>query len=152
MWYRPTLKPAVPSPQASDRGPFRRRGAAIAEFAVVVPVLILLFFGLLEFGRMMMVEQILTNAAREGCRKAVLPGTTSDDVTTVVNNYLSNSGISGANTPTVTPAPDSANAGDAITVTVSINFNNVSWLPVPQWLGNKTISASVVMAKESNNT
>jgi Flp pilus assembly protein TadG len=130
----------------------RRRGAAIVEFAVVVPVLVLLVFGMLEFSRVMMVEQVLTNAAREGARKAVLPGATTSDVTTVVNNYLTNSGITGANSPTVSPAPDSANAGDPITVTVSVPFNNVSWLPVPMFLGGQTLSATVVMCKESNNT
>jgi Flp pilus assembly protein TadG len=119
---------------------------------VVVPVLILLVFGMLEFGRVMMVQQVLTNAAREGCRKATLPGSSSSDVTAVVNNYLTSSGISGANAPSVSPDPSSANAGDAITVTVSVPFNNVSWLPVPLFLSGKTLSATVVMCKESNNT
>jgi Flp pilus assembly protein TadG len=148
MMLRPTRLVATRTPPPATR----RRGAAIAEFAVVVPVLILLIFGMLEFSRLMMVEQVLVNAAREGARKASLPGTTTSDVTTVVNDYLTNSGISGANAPTVSPAPDSANAGDAITVTVSVPFNNVSWLPVPMFLGGKTLSASVVMCKESNNT
>jgi Flp pilus assembly protein TadG len=137
---------------AAPIGRLPRRGAAILEFAVVVPVLILLVFGMLEFGRVMMVEQVLTNAAREGCRKATLPGSSSSDVTTVVNNYLSNSGITGANNPSVSPDPTTANSGDTITVTVSVPFNNVSWLPVPVFLGGKTLSATVVMCKESNNT
>jgi Flp pilus assembly protein TadG len=138
---------------AARSGRPRRRGAAIAEFAVVVPILILLVFGMLEFSRVMMVQEILVNAAREGCRKATLPGSTSDNVNTVVSTYLTNSGISGAPNPTINPTdPSTANAGDPITVTVSVPFNNVSWLPVPMFLGGKTLSATVVMAKESNNT
>jgi Flp pilus assembly protein TadG len=117
----------------------------------VVPVLVLLVFGMIEFGRLMMVEQILTNAARVGARKGSLPGTTSSDVTTAVTTYMNNSGLSGYSS-TVSPDPSTANPGDGITVTVSIPFSKVSWLPTPQWLGGKTISASVVMAKESNNT
>jgi Flp pilus assembly protein TadG len=146
--------PDSPTPRAAAArwGRPRRRGAALLEFAVVVPVLILLVFGMLEFGRVMMVQQVLTNAAREGCRKATLPGSSSSDVTTVVNKYLTSSGISGANAPSVSPDPSTANAGDAITVTVSVPFNNVSWLPVPLFLGGKTLSATVVMCKESNNT
>ena len=143
MKYLPSRKPA------SRTG--ARRGAAVVEFAVVVPILIVLVFGMIEFGRLMMVEQILTNAARVGAREGSLPGTGTSDVTTAVNNYMTNSGLSGQTT-TVSPDPSTANPGDAITVTVSIPFNNVSWLPVPMWLGGKTLSASVVMAKESNNS
>jgi Flp pilus assembly protein TadG len=146
MLFWPTLSPGPRAPRPG------RPGAAAVEFAVVAPILVLFAFGMIEFARVMMVEEVLTNAAREGCRKAVLPGSTSSDVTTVVNNYLTNSGITGANAPSVSPAPDSANAGDAITVTVSVPFNNVSWLPVPMFLGGKTLSATVVMCKESNNT
>ena len=143
MTHLPTSKPA---PRTAAR-----RAAAAVEFAVVVPILILLIFGMIEFSRLMMVEQVLTNAAREGARKASLPGTSTSDVTTAVNTYMTNSGLSGQTT-TVSPDPSTANPGDAITVTVSIPFNNVSWLPVPMFLGGKTLSASVVMAKESNNS
>ncbi len=149
MMLWPSSAPARPRPGPRTS---RRRAAALLEFAVVVPVLILLVFGMLEFSRLMMVEQVITNAAREGARKAVLPGSTSDDVNTVVTNYLTSSGISGAGTPTVSPDPGTAGAGDAITVTVSVPFNNVSWLPVPMFLGGTTLSATVVMCKESNNT
>jgi hypothetical protein len=64
---------------------------------------------------------------------------------------MTNSGLSGFTT-TVSPDPSTANPNDAITVTVSIPFNNVSWLPVPMFLGGKTLSGSVIMAKESNNS
>ena len=66
-----------------------RSGVAAIEFAIVAPVFFLLMFGLIEFGRMMMVQQSLTNAAREGCRTAVLATTiNSSDVEAAVRNYL----------------------------------------------------------------
>jgi Flp pilus assembly protein TadG len=145
------LPTATPAARTAARPRPARRAAAAVEFAVVVPVLVLLIFGMIEFARLMMVEQILTNGARVGARKASLPGTTSSDVTTAVNTYMTNSGLSG-HTTTVSPDPSTANPNDAITVTVSIPFNNVSWLPVPMFLGGKTLSGSVVMAKESNNS
>jgi Flp pilus assembly protein TadG len=138
-------------PVVQAQGHPRRPGAAIVEFAVVVPVLVVLVFGMIEFSRLMMVEQILDNAAREGCRRAVMDNATTSDVTTTATNYLTNSGISGE-TVTVSPDPSTASAGTAITVLVSVPFNNVSWLPVPMFLGGTTISASVVMRRESNNT
>src|SRR5882757_936386 len=63
-----------------------RRGAAAVEFAIVAPVFFLLVFGMVEYGRMIMVQQVITNAAREGARVGVLDGSALSDVTTAVNN------------------------------------------------------------------
>jgi len=76
-----------------------------------------------------MVYQVLTNASREGARTAVLDGATTNSVTTSVNSYLTAAMISGA-TVTVAPnPPTNAQYGDPVTVTVSIPFSQVSWLP-----------------------
>jgi Flp pilus assembly protein TadG len=126
-----------------------RRGAAAVEFAFVAPVFFVFVFGMIEYGRMVMVQQVLTNAAREGARIGVLDGSTTSQVTTAVNTYLSNSTISGA-TVTVNPSPpSSAGYGQPVTVTVSISFNQVSWLPSPMFLGGKTMTASSVMRREA---
>ena len=55
----------------------KRFGAAAVEFAIVAPLFFLLVFGMVEFGRMVMIQQVLTNGSREGARKAVLDGATS---------------------------------------------------------------------------
>lgn len=126
-----------------------RRGAAAVEFAVIAPVFILLVFGMVEFGRMVMVQQVLTNASREGARRAVLDGATSSEVTTTVNDYLQNSTVQGA-TVTISPnPPNNAGFGEPVTVTISVPFSSVSWLPTPMYLGQKTLSASTVMRRES---
>src|SRR5687767_15081283 len=62
-----------------------RRGAAVVEFAMVAPLLFLLIFGLIEFGRVVMVQQVLTNGAREGARVGVLDDATKTDVQNTVN-------------------------------------------------------------------
>jgi len=119
------------------------------EFAIVAPIFFLFVFGIIEYGRMVMVQQVLTNASREGARQAVLDGSSTSEVQTVVQNYLTNSSIQGA-TVTVTPdPPSSANFGDPVTVVVSVGFNQVSWLPGPMFLGGKTLSAGTVMRRES---
>ncbi|MDX1963191.1 MAG: TadE/TadG family type IV pilus assembly protein [Pirellulales bacterium] len=126
-----------------------RRGAAVVEFAVVAPVFFLLVFGIIEYGRMVMVQQLITNASREGARRAVLDGATTAAVQTTVNNYLASGSITTA-TVTVTPNPPSSAAyGAPVTVTVSIPFNQVSWLPSPLFLGGKTLSSSAVMRRET---
>ena len=133
----------------SPKGASRRWGAAAVEFAIVAPIFFLFVFGIIEYGRMVMVQQVLTNASREGARQAVLDGSSTSEVESIVQNYLTNSSIQGA-TVTVTPnPPGSAEFGDPVTVVVSVGFNQVSWLPGPMFLGGKTLSAATVMRRES---
>ncbi len=126
----------------------KRTGAAAVEFAIVLPVFVLLVFGMIEYGRMVMVQQVITNASREGARQAVLDGATSAAVQTAVTSYLTGASVSGSST-TVSPNPSGAAAGVPITVTVSIPFTAVSWLPSPMYLGGKTLSATTTMRRES---
>ena len=119
------------------------------EFAVVAPVFLLLAMGMIEYGRMVMVQQVITNASREGARLAVLDGSTGSDVEATVNNYLTSGSISGASV-TVTPTNlNEMEFGDPVTVTVDIPFDQVSWLPSPMYLSGKTLSATTVMRRES---
>lgn len=104
---------------------------------------------MIEYGRMVMVQQILTNAAREGARVGVLDGSTQTKVNTAVNNYLAPAGISSATTTVSPNPPSSAAATSPVTVTVSVPFNSVSWLPSPFYLGGKTMSFSAVMRRET---
>ncbi len=126
-----------------------RRGAAVVEFAMVVPVFLLLVFGMIEFGRAVMVKQVLVNATREGARQAVLDGSTMADVRARVDVYLAASSINGATT-TVTPNPQAAAFGQPVAVTISVPFEEVSWLPVPQYIGGTNLTASSVMRRETS--
>jgi Flp pilus assembly protein TadG len=76
----------------------RRTAAHLVEFAFVCPIFFLFLFGILEYGRFVMTLQIMTNAAREGARFAVV--TTNDastsptqDVQNYVNNYLAGQSV-----------------------------------------------------------
>jgi Flp pilus assembly protein TadG len=64
------------------------RGAALLEVALTLPLLLLVATGIFEFGRAYQTWQILTNAAREGARVAVLPGVDDDAVEERVEAYL----------------------------------------------------------------
>lgn len=129
----------------------QRRGAAAVEFAIVAPLFFLLVMGMIEYGRMVMVQQVITNASREGARRAVLDGATTAAVQTTVANYMTSANITSP-TVTVTPNPPSgAASGSPITVTVSIPFSQVSWLPSPMYLGATTLSATTVMRREGTD-
>jgi hypothetical protein len=128
-----------------------RRAAAAVEFAVVAPVFFLLIFGMIEYGRMVMVQQVITNASREGARLAVLDGATYDEIEAQVEEYLTSASIDTTNAvvEVLPDPPTDAAFGEPITVTVSIPFSEVSWLPSPMYLGGKTLTANTVMRRES---
>ena len=102
------------------------RGAAAVEFAILLPLLILLLFGIIEFSIAYNHEQGLHAAAREGARVAALPQTTQatviDRVRSALQGVMNNSDIQNA-TITVTPSGNQpcngAPAGTHVVVTVS---------------------------------
>jgi hypothetical protein len=71
----------------------RERGAELIEFALVLPLLLLLVLGIVDFGFLFQRLEVVTNAAREGARIAVLPGYNTDDVKDRVNDYLEEGGV-----------------------------------------------------------
>jgi Flp pilus assembly protein TadG len=126
-----------------------RRGTTLVEFAVIAPLFFLLVLGIIEFGRAMMVESLLTNAAQKGARAGALDGAQAADVSSAVNTYLSHGGVSGAtSTPTPNP-PSSALPGHDVRVTVTIPYSSVSWLPAPRFLKNTTLSATAIVQRET---
>ena len=125
----------------------RRRGTSAVEFALVLPVFLSFLLGVLEFARMGMASQVLTNAAREGCRLAALPGKTATDAQNRVNSVLSASGFPNA-TISLTPAdPSTATGGTAIKLTVSVPFSSLSWLGESTFM-NVNVTASATFASE----
>ncbi len=125
----------------------RRRGAAVVEMAVVTPFLLTLVFGIIEFSWAMSVQQTLTNAAREGCRTAVIKGTTEQDVLDRVDNYMGLSGLEGYWVNLDRSEPNDPTE----TVTVSIYYGNISlvggYFPI---LESKTLTGACAMRKEGD--
>lgn len=64
------------------------RGNSLVEFALVLPLLLLVFAGIVDFGFLFQRYEVITNAAREGARLAVLPGYASTDVDGRVRDYI----------------------------------------------------------------
>jgi Flp pilus assembly protein TadG len=125
----------------------RRRGVAATEFAIVAPVFFLMVIGFIEFGRALMVQQVLINASRVGARMASTTGATSSGVQSAVQGYTSSVAVPGV-TVSVSPDPATATAGTTIFVTTTVPFSSVSWMSSPWFLGGKTLTASSQMRKE----
>ena len=97
-----------------------RRGNAVVEMALVMPILLLLVFGITEFGRAWMTVNILHTASREGARLAVVTG---PDVTAVEIrvNEVCNAAVITPTSITVT-GPDPFDVARRVTVTVTADF------------------------------
>jgi len=78
------------------------KGAALLEAAITIPIILLISVGIFEFGRAYQTWQVLTNAAREGARIAVINGTTDADVTARVRAYMQAGSLPNYATATVT--------------------------------------------------
>jgi Flp pilus assembly protein TadG len=138
-----------------------QRGTALIETALTVPLVLLLSVSVFEFGRAFQHWQILTNAAREGARVAVLPGTSDEEVTARVQAYLEGGRLAAAQDATVgVTRNDQISMGDntaasASTVTVSYPFEFVVLQPLMLLIVSNsdvgqaiTITASATMRNE----
>ena len=137
-----------------------RLGAVLVETAIALPVFFLIVFGIVEFGRAMMVTQLLANACREGARLAIVDGYTNNDVTDYVNDFLVDT--LKVNTQhvtvsiTITPATGNTTTGnditaaqrrDLITVRADVPFDEVSYI-AGKYLAGKTLRSETTMLRE----
>jgi Flp pilus assembly protein TadG len=116
--------------------------------AVVFPLLLTMILGMVEMARLGMVAQLVATATREGCRVAVIQGKVQADVEARVDAVLAGSGIN-QGTLTITPSNwEAATSGTAVTVSLSVPYSSVSWVPLPKFLKDATIQASATMSCE----
>jgi len=101
------------------------RGAALIEAAITIPIILLIAVGIFEFGRAYQTWQVLTNAAREGARQAILMDKTDADVQSTVQNYMKAGGLPKFATASVTIERNVAlgtNTASRITVNYPFQF------------------------------
>lgn len=112
------------------------RGAVAAEFALLLPVLLTILFGIIEFGMIMYGREVVTNASREGARAGIVqvsPKPTSGDITTIATNYLTGTGI---NPSQVTISVAGAGGASPAMLTVTATYDYPWLIPyIPSVLG-----------------
>ena len=112
-----------------------QRGGALIEFAIVLPILLLLVGGLVDFALLFYDKQVLTNASREGARAGIVYELNDDgnkiiiiesDVQGIVQTYCDNKGLwsfGGSSLVTTTaPGVNSLAYPDDLTVTVTFTY------------------------------
>lgn len=126
------------------------RGAELIELAIVLPILLLVFAAIIDFGFLFQRYEALTNAAREGARIAILPGYTQADAINRVNNYLAASGLTGTYpAPTVTYGTQTLTSGATVsTATVTAFYPaNLSYLgPIAAMVGGSPATSIMLRA------
>jgi Flp pilus assembly protein TadG len=125
-------------------GPQTSSGAAAVEFALVLPLFLVLMFGVVEFGLIMYAKGIITQASREGARFGAaynLTPKTKGEIEAYVKTYLQNAGFPGA---TVT-----ATLGDPLSVKVAYPYR-FSVLPafITNLAGTLNLTADTTMRPE----
>ncbi|MDP4182990.1 MAG: pilus assembly protein [Bacillota bacterium] len=124
----------------------KKQGQAIVETALVLPIVLLILMGIIDFGLMFNNYLVLNNASREGARKAAVGG--SDvEISSLVTDLTSN--MDGSKlSMTIYPSESLRKRGDQVSVTVE--YDNVLITPVISALLNKKIhlKAKTVMRVE----
>ena len=124
------------------------RGAVAAEFALLLPVILMILFGTIEFGMIMYSRELITNASREGARAGIVqvsPKPTAGTITTISTDYLTGTGINPADVTITVTGVGGANPA-TLTVTATYRYPwlipyipTVLGLPRPLLLTGQTI-------------
>src|SRR5512143_3373870 len=99
-----------------EAGKNRQRGAAAVEFAMVLPLLLMVLFMIIEFSIALYDKAVITNASREGARSGIVMGTprpTAGSIIATVDTYCASNLISfGKDAPSTSVSSACANPGD----------------------------------------
>jgi Flp pilus assembly protein TadG len=129
----------------------REEGAALVEFALLLPLLMMILFGIIEFGLVLYNQEVITNATREGARFGIVigaPRPTTGQIEGVVDGYLTSAGLNAGNA-TVNVAGAQGASGNDLTVSVTYPY---TFLVLSNFVaglgGNLTLNATSVMKLE----
>jgi Flp pilus assembly protein TadG len=127
----------------------------VIEFAIVLPLLLALVFGITEFGRALWTVNVMTSAAREGVRVAVVTGPDWTRVNNRVTEVCNAAGIRASNGPRqvqltgITHTYSPTDLEKRVTVTVTANFNVLTGRVLGRFSGTIPLTASATMRHES---
>ena len=138
------------------RMPQGQRGAAVVEFALILPILLVLLVGTVDASLALYDKAVITNASREGARAGIVarsPPVTPEEIVAVVNRYalpaLVSLGASSAEPKVDVKTITTANNDPALQVSVSYDFQGIGLGSLLQSLGRPMkLQASTVMVYE----
>ncbi len=138
-----TLTPPSRLPFAANQ----RRGVAAVEFAVCLPVLVLLVFGAIEAASFIFLKQSINVAAYEGCREAIRTTSTTAEARSRAINILNSRNIQNATVRFASGDITATGRGERVVLEVTAPTRSNSPL-AGQFINNRNLTARVVMIKE----
>ncbi|WP_075083909.1 TadE family protein [Mariniblastus fucicola] len=122
-----------------------RRGAAVAELAVCLPMFLLVLTATLDICGMFYVQQTLKISAYEGARVGIVPESESENVVFQCENLLDAQGVKGYSIVLDPPDPQTLTVGDYFTVTVEADYaqNAIAGSLYPGKLLTKSVTLRV---------
>lgn len=123
-----------------------RKGTALIEFAVCLPVLVFIVLATMECTNYIFLRQAAVQAAYEGARQAINPQSSRATAMTRINEVLAGRKVDNQ-TVQFNPDPANANRGTEIRVTVNIPTNGNLLFNLPGF-ANRNISVTATMVKE----
>ncbi len=123
-----------------------RDGAAAVEFAFILPILLLLFSGIVQFGSIMFLENHMTNVARETSRRVAVGELTQADAAKSAQQALVNWGV---NYKVSAATVDAGGGNQDIIVTISLPMAEAALMDVLGVFQSGNLAATVTMRQES---
>jgi Flp pilus assembly protein TadG len=123
-------------------------GNAVIEFALVFPLLLLVVFGISEFGRALRTVQALNSAAREGARLAAVTAPDQGAVTARVNEVLAAAQVTSSGLVVEGPLGGGGGLEQIVRVTVTSDFEVLSGTILETFAGTITLQGVSVMRHE----
>jgi len=120
-------------------------GAAVVEFALVVPLVLLLAFAAIEFARVTMIRHSVDNAVYESARLAIIPGGTATDARNETQRLFAVIGITDFLVEVVPPVLTPETPDVTVRITVPLDTN--SYFP-QQFFAGRTIRRELTMRRE----
>jgi len=130
------------------------KGLATMEFAIMLPVLIFLVMGIIDFGMLMTSRAGMVSASRDGARAGILltaPSPTEADITAVVRDSLTNSGWDSAEVASTSVTVTGAGGATGTDLTVNVGSNYSFFVLsnlIPSIADQLSLSASTTMKHE----
>lgn len=122
-----------------------KRGAALVEFAMVMPILMMFFYGMIELSRVLLLQHTVDTASYEGARFAIVPGATSQDAVDCASKLLATGKLKSAKI-TVTPTVITEDT-PVITVLVEVPIRENAWM-TPFWFKKGSVKSEVTLITE----
>jgi len=124
-----------------------RQGVTLVEFALVVPIVFLLFFAAIEFSRVAMIRHTVDNAVYEAARVAIVPGATALDAQNEARRVLSSVDV---NLPSIVVTPSRIErTTPEVSVRITVPLNANSFVP-PQFFAGRSITRELTLRREGS--